>query len=320
MRNEADDPDLHPGGWWGRLVEWSFQPRVLVTIVLAMLFVVVLPAVSKLWPSISQSPQYRFSPESIDLTEPTEWVPHGIAKQIAEEHPEWKDRSLLEDSLVADLAAEFRKHTWIASVDRVEKTRQGRVKVIVTYRSPVAMVETSQGLVPVDASGVILPPEDVRPSDRERLPRLKGIRTIATGMVGRKWPDPLVTSGAKLCAALLPKGNLDTIWKRYGLYAVVAPDMSAASPEEALQPPVFELLTVRHRRVIWGHPPDVDSHEPSTAKKLERLAGYVKKQSSLDQPPGNLAINIRPLTGVKLITLGTSSLRQTRQDAEPRER
>lgn len=319
MRNEADDPELHPGGWWGRLVEWSFQPRVLGAMILSVLFVFVFPALSALWPSISQSPRYRFSPDSIELTEPTEWVPHGIAKQIAEEHPEWNNRSLLEDTLVADLAAEFRKHTWIASVDRVEKTRQGRVKVIVTYRSPVAMVETSQGLVPIDADGVVLPPEDVRPSDRERLPRLKGIRTIATGMVGRKWNDPLVISGAKLCAALLPKGNLETIWKRYGLQAVVAPDLSRLSPEESHQPPVFELLTMKQRRVIWGHPPDSQSHEPSTAKKLERLASYIKKQSSLDQPPGNLAINIRLLSGVKLMTIdGSSQIRQSRQNLEPR--
>lgn len=318
MHNEADDPDLHPGGWWGRLVEWSFQPRILGALVLAMLFVVVLPAMPSLWPSISQSPKFRFSPETIDLTEPTEWVPHGIAKQIAEAHPEWKDRSLLEDNLVADLAAAFKKHTWIASVDRVEKTRQGRVKVDVTYRSPVAMVETPQGLVPIDADGVVLPPEDVRPSDRERLPRLKGIHTIATGMTGRKWPDPLVISGAKLCAALLPKGNFDTIWKKYGLLAVVAPDRSRDNPEDGLQPPVFELLTQRQRRVIWGHPPDVDSHEPSTAKKLERLAGYVKKQKSLDQPPGDFAVNIRPLSGVQLLTLGGPTVRHTRQDNAPR--
>ena len=318
MHNEADDPELHPGGWWGRLVEWSFQPRVLGALVLAMLFVVVLPAMPSLWPTISQSPKFRFAPEPIDLTEPTEWVPHGIARQIAEAHPEWKDRSLLEDNLVADLAAAFRKHTWIASVDRVEKTRQGRVKVEVTYRSPVAMVETPQGLVPVDADGVVLPPEDVRPSDRERLPRLKGIRSIATGMTGRKWPDPLVISGAKLCAALLPKGNFDTIWKRYGLLAVVAPDRSQLSPEEMLSPPVFELLTQRQRTIIWGHPPDIDSHEPSTAKKLERLAGYVKMRKSLDQPPGNLAIEIHRLSGVKLVPLSEPSPQQSRRDSVPR--
>ncbi len=98
-----------------------------------------------------------------------------------------------------------------------------------------------------------------------------------------------------------------------------APDLSRLSPEESHQPPVFELLTMKQRRVIWGHPPDSQSHEPSTAKKLERLASYIKKQSSLDQPPGNLAINIRLLSGVKLMTIdGSSQIRQSRQNLEPR--
>lgn len=315
MRNEADDPNHFPGGWWGRLVEWSFQPRVLGTIVLAMLFVVVLPAMPSMWPSIGRSPEFLLSVDKIDLTEPTEWVPHGIARQIAEAHPEWKDRSLLEDNLASDIATEFRKHPWIASVDRVEKTRQGKVKIEVTYRNPVAVVETFQGLVSVDSGGVVLPSGDIRPSDWDRLPHLKGIRSSAAGLTGQRWNDPLVISGAKLCSVLLPKGNIDSIWKKFGLLAVVAPDQSGLTAEEALQPPVFELLTQRQRRIIWGHPPDVNSHEPSAAKKLERLAEYVKKQKSLDQPPGNLAIELHRLSGIKLVALGENPrLRQSRQE------
>ena len=79
------------------------------------------------------------------------WTPHDIVSQVAQSHPEWNDRSLLETALAADLATAFATHPWIAKVDRVEKTRQGRVKIEVTYRNPVAMVETHRGLYPIDS-------------------------------------------------------------------------------------------------------------------------------------------------------------------------
>lgn len=288
-----------PGGWWARLVEWSFQPRTLGTLTLGVLLVFILPAIPGVWPSVSQSHNFRLSTDRIVLTEPNEWVPHGIAKQLALAHPEWKERNLLEDRLAEDLATEFRKHPWISSVDRVEKTRQGVVKVDVTYRIPIAAVETFQGLVSIDSEGFVLPSSDIRPSDQERLPRLRGISPTSVWMPGQKWNDPLVISGAKLCAALVPQGNLDQYWKKYGLLAVVAPEKSQESPEETGQPPVFELLTLRQRRIVWGYPPDVESHEPSTARKLENLAAHFKKYKSLEQPPGNLYLDNRLLTGIR---------------------
>ena len=215
MSFPEDETDLPPGSWWTQLLDWSLRPRILGAITLAMLFVVVIPAIPALWPSVSQRAKFQMSVDRIDLTQATRWTPHDIVENVAKSHPDWKDRSLLEANLAADLAAAFAQHPWIAKVDRVEKTRQGRILIEVTYRTPVAMVETHRGLFPIDAEGTLLPPKDFTLAESDQLPRLRQIRSMPRSPAGKSWGDPLVVSGAKLCAALVPNGNMDSHWNKY---------------------------------------------------------------------------------------------------------
>lgn len=298
-----EDPiDAPPAGsWWSQLLDWALRPRILGALTLAMLFVVVIPSIPSLWPTVSQNAKFQMSVDCIDLSPATRWTPHDIVESVAKDHPDWNDRSLLESSLAADLAAAFAKHPWISKVDRVEKTRQGRVVVQVTYRTPVAMVETHRGLYPVDAEGVLLPPNDFSLAESAQLPHLRQIRSMPSGPAGTKWGDPLVVSGAQLCVALMPEGNLESHWERYGLEAVVAP-VAVLDPAETFpEPPVFELLTQRGRRIIWGRPPGDDSLEPTIAQKLGRLDSYLRQQKSLDQPAGAYRIDIRGFNATRLL-------------------
>ena len=296
MSSPDDEFDLPAGSWWTRLLDWSLRPRILGAITLAMLFVVVIPAIPSLWPSVNQRERFQMAADRIDLTQATRWTPHDIVENVAKFHPDWKDRSLLEANLAVDVAAAFADHPWIAKVDRVEKTRQGRMIIQVTYRTPVAMIETHRGLYPVDAEGVLLPPNDFSLTQSDQLPHLRQIRSMPSGRAGTKWGDPLVVAGAKLCAALMPQGNLDSHWNKYGLEAVIAPvpsqETSVAAPAE---PPVFELLTQGGRRILWGRPPGDDALEPTVAQKLGRLDSYLRQQKSLDQPVGAYCIDIRSL-------------------------
>ena len=301
MSSPEDETDLPAGHWWSQLLDWSLRPRILGTITLAMLFVVVIPAIPSLWPTVSQRAKFQMSADRIDLTPATPWTPHDIVENVTKSHPDWKDRSLLEANLAADLAAAFAQHPWIAQVDRVEKTRQGRVIVEVTYRTPVAMVETHRGLYPIDAQAVLLPPNDFSLTQSDQLPRLRQVRSMPSGPAGTQWGDPLVLAGANLCAALMPQGNLDSHWDRYGLEAVMAPlpplDAAVVPPE----PPVFELLTKGGRRIIWGRPPGDDALEPTVTQKLGRLDSYIRQQKSLDQPAGAYRIDIRGFDATRLL-------------------
>ena len=311
MRPITDETDLPSGSWWSQLLDWSLRPRNLGAITLAMLFVVVIPAIPALWPTVRQNAKFQMSVDRIDLTPATRWTPHDIVESVAKNHPDWSERSLLESSLAADLAAAFAQHPWISQVDRVEKTRQGRVIVQVTYRTPVAMIETHRGLYPVDAQGVLLPPNDFSLAESDQLPHLRQIRTMPSGPAGTVWGDPLVVSGVKLCAALMPEGNLESHWVRYGLEAIVAPLAPPGTAEITPEPPVFELLTQGGRRIIWGRPPGDDSLEPTVTQKLGRLDSYIRQQKSLDQPVGAYRIDIRGFDATRLLVErpGTGTVR-----------
>ena len=311
MSFHEDETDLPSGSWWSRLLDWSLRPRILGAITLAMLFVVVIPAIPALWPTVSQRAKFQMSVDRIDLTQATRWTPHDIVDNVAKSHPDWKDRSLLEANLAADLAAAFAKHPWIAKVDRVEKTRQGRIIIEVTFRTPVAMVETHRGLYPVDAEAVLLPPNDFSLTQSDQLPHLRQVRSMPSGPAGTQWGDPLVVAGAKLCAALMPQGNLETHWDRYGLEAVIAPLPAVENAPVPSEPPVYELLTQGGRRIIWGRPPGDDTLEPTVAQKLGRLDSYIRQQKSLDQPVGAYRIDIRGFDATRLLVEkpGTGTLR-----------
>ena len=311
MSFHEDETDLPSGSWWSRLLDWSLRPRILGAITLAMLFVVVIPAIPALWPTVSQRAKFQMSVDRIDLTQATRWTPHDIVDHVAKSHPDWKDRSLLEANLAADLAAAFAKHPWIAKVDRVEKTRQGRIIIEVTFRTPVAMVETHRGLYPVDAEAVLLPPNDFSLTQSDQLPHLRQVRSMPSGPAGTQWGDPLVVAGAKLCAALMPQGNLETHWDRYGLEAVMAPLPAVENAPVPSEPPVYELLTQGGRRIIWGRPPGDDTLEPTVAQKLGRLDSYIRQQKSLDQPVGAYRIDIRGFDATRLLVEkpGTGTLR-----------
>ena len=311
MSFHEDETDLPSGSWWSRLLDWSLRPRILGAITLAMLFVVVIPAIPALWPTVSQRAKFQMSVDRIDLTQATRWTPHDIVDHVAKSHPDWKDRSLLEANLAADLAAAFAQHPWIAKVDRVEKTRQGRIIIEVTFRTPVAMVETHRGLYPVDAEAVLLPPNDFSLTQSDQLPHLRQVRSMPSGPAGTQWGDPLVVAGAKLCAALMPQGNLETHWDRYGLEAVIAPLPAVENAPVPSEPPVYELLTQGGRRIIWGRPPGDDTLEPTVTQKLGRLDSYIRQQKSLDQPVGAYRIDIRGFDATRLLVEkpGTGTLR-----------
>ncbi len=301
MSSLEDQNNLPSGNSWTRLLDWALRPRILGALTLAMLFVVVIPAIPALWPTVSQRAKFQMSVDRIDLTQATRWTPRDIVDHVAKSHPDWKNRSLLEANLAADLAAAFARHPWIAKVDRVEKTRQGRILIEVTYRTPVAMVETHRGLYPVDAESVLLPPNDFSLTQSDQLPHLRQVRSMPSGPAGTVWGDPLVVSGAKLCAALMPKGNLDSHWNKYGLEAVIAPLPALDTAPVPPEPPVFELLTQGGRRILWGRPPGDDALEPTVAQKLGRLDSYLRQQKSLDQPVGAYRIDIRGFDATRLL-------------------
>ena len=309
MHPGEEETDIDQMGWWSRMIHWSLQPRILGTIVLAGLFVVVIPAFPSLWPTLSQRDRFKLTVDAIELTAASNWAPHDVALRVAAEHNQWKERSLLDRTLVADLAADFAQHPWIETVDRVEKTRQGRVIVQVTYRTPVAMIETIRGLLPVDANGVLLPSQDFSEAESKQLPRLEGIKSLPNGDPGQPWGDPIVAAGAKLCRELVPKGTLDSHWTHFGLKTVIAPPPPKTAPTDIPEPLVFQLVTKGTeqgnyqdgRLIIWGRAPGDDTLEPTVDQKLGRLDEYLNRFKSLELPEDGQVLDLRPFSTMRRI-------------------
>jgi hypothetical protein len=104
----------------------------------------------------------------------------------------------VDPSLGERLAAIFRRHPWVESVDGVDVTADRAVRVRLTFRVPVLLVRVAGGTPAerlVNASGVLLPPVSQTPA---------GVAVLVNEVppppvdAGRVWDDPVVTRAASL--------------------------------------------------------------------------------------------------------------------------
>ena len=149
---------------WSMLLQNALARRLLVVAATLGVCALLLYAGWKHWgPEITSSPEYRVDASRIELTPQPAYI-HGNVKLEAVKAGGLAELSILDPKLTEKVRHAFGLQTWVASVDRVTKHHPARVVVEVTYRRPVAMVVVTagseRGLLPVDAHGVLLPPED----------------------------------------------------------------------------------------------------------------------------------------------------------------
>jgi hypothetical protein len=132
------------------------------------------------------------------------------------------------------------------------------------------------GLLPVDTSGVLLPPGDFSAEQARDYLRISLPDAAPAGPVGTPWGDPRVAGAARIAAVLLEH------WKQLGLYRVAVEAGEPAQPATAET--VFVLKTRRGAQVVWGAAPKADSGTDVKAAlaKVERLVAYVEKHGPLD--------------------------------------
>ena len=159
--------------------------------------------------------------------------------------------------------------------------------VELVYRRPVAMVEVPNGLLPVDADGVLLPTDDFSPLDALGYLRIGEIKTSPSGQIGTRWGDTHVTGAAQIAAFLV--GD----WQKLKLYQVVP----AARQTDATgtETDTYELYTPQRTRIDWGRPPGAEGGtEAKAAKKLERLRAYAAEHGgSLEDPTTPQRLDVR---------------------------
>ncbi len=273
-----------------------FQPWWLAGIALFCGLVILSPRLVKSLPEIGNRPEYQLRASNIRITEVPQWVPRDLVAQIAPQVGINPTRSVLDEKLTSDLAKAFGQHPWVEKVVKVSKSVPARVEIDLVYRRPVAMVEVSTGLLPVDGSGVLLPPTAFAPEDAQRYPLIAQAKSSPAGGPGKSWGDPQVVAAARLAAALLPH------WQDFRLTAIEIPSaIDVRAPQEEL---VFQLQTQGGSRIVWGRAPGVIYPlELSADQKIGRLEECLARFGGFDQPDGPYEIDIRHFQEITRVRL-----------------
>ncbi|HEY2841179.1 MAG TPA: hypothetical protein VGJ26_18630 [Pirellulales bacterium] len=229
---------------------------------------------------------YRLSVESLDVTPPPPWLHADIRKDVFYQAGLDEVGWIHDADLPQRVAKAFEGYPWVQKVTRVTKRAPARIEVELVYRRPVCMVEVTGGAFPVDAEGIVLPKDDIAPTDARRLPRLSGVRTFPAGFVGMPWGDLGVVGGAEIAAALLDQ------WETLRLDRIVV--VAASTPGV-----LFELLPQAVEghptaRIIWGHAPGShEKNEAPVADKIARLMRFLTDKSQNGSSSGALQIDLR---------------------------
>jgi hypothetical protein len=306
-KRKTTQPDPPPPE--GKLLKMRramYRPKVLLFFATAVVATAAIPQIAEKLPDPAARDEYRFETAKVAITPPPRDVPPDIVDQVLKRSRVPKTVSLLDDDLTEKLAKAFASHPWVAEVVSVRKSFPPRVDVQLKYRKPVAMVETTAGMYPVDEAAVLLPPEDFSIADTKRYPLLRGVQTKPHGPAGVRWGDVVVELGAKMAVALRPH------WKELQLEAVVVPPRTRADGDpDSLK---FVLKTTGGSRILWGRAPG-SKHpgELSAEKKIGRLKKYLADFGGFDQPHGPYEIDIRHWQEITRRPLSTAS-RDLRQD------
>lgn len=277
-----------------------FRPWWLAGLALVCAGVLLAPRLVKSLPDMSNRPEYQLRATDIHVNDVPQWVPKDLVPQVLSQSRFGPQRSVLEESLTSEIAAAFQKHPWVEKVVKVTKQVPARVDVELVYRRPVAMVEVPTGLLPVDSSGVLLPPTEFTAEEARRYPLITQPKTSPRGAIGTSWDDPQVAAAAKLAAVLLPH------WKQFNLAAIVIPaGIDLRAPLVEL---VFELHTKGGSRIVWGRAPGVVYPlELSPEQKIGRLEECLTRFGGFDLPDGPYEIDIRHFKEITRFQLTATS-------------
>jgi hypothetical protein len=202
--------------------------------------------------------------------------------------------SVLEPDLAGRVAKAFAVFPWVENVRSVRKDTPNVVRVELTYRRPVGLVEVGPGrYYPVSAESVLLPPADFSRSDLGRYPVIRGVRSLPVGPAGTPWGDPVVLGAARLAAHLMhPHDKERTHWEVFGFATIEAPPREKSDP--SLDELTYTLQTPEGSRIVWGRAPGTGHPgELSAEQKVGRLKQYQADYGGFTHPAGPLEIDIR---------------------------
>ncbi len=271
-------------------------------LVLALFIAASFYAYKKFGLEIAGRSDQQVSLENVVLVpEQPEWVKSSLKEQIIGQYE--LDKLLLDDEeLVEQFAAAFELDSHVEEVVRIEK-RVNHIRVEVTYRVPVAMVEVKvdeqRFVFPVDRSAVVMQTNDFDEADLGEFLRLVSDYSKPKGNSGTPWGDPIITAGAAIANSLN-----DIAWKAMGLYRIY----SIAENDGSNRLYYVNLKNDENIRVLWGNPPGEEvSSEASVAEKVTNLEAFFKENSTLSVSSETAEIDLRSKDGVVVVPLAEAT-------------
>jgi hypothetical protein len=263
-----------------------FRPKILLLLATAVSAIALFPLLSKLLPDLNRRAEYRLAIEDVVITPPAKWVPKNLLQQVIEQSELPKTVSILDINVNAQLAEAFGRHPWVEEVVEIRKTKSARIEVELIYRTPVVMIEVSDGMYPVTADGFLLPPKDFSGRDVKFFPVVRNAHSRPQGPAGTPWGDVAVSGSARLASVL------GRHWREFDLIAIHIPPSAEAN--FTLDDLIFDLTTSGGSRIIWGRVPGSNyPGELSTEQKIGKLKKYLSDFGSFENPNGPYEIDIR---------------------------
>ena len=283
-------------GWFATF----YRPPVLGLFAIALGAAVATPHVVRLSRELTRQPIYLVEGGDVRISRPGEFVDPAFFREALQRAGLESPLSVADPTLVPKLSAALSESPWIDRVDHVSASLQHGVRVVLTYRRPVLMVQTDSGTYPVDEHGVVLPSGTFGPTDAEAFPTLTlfdGTQSAA----GHRWRDQRVLDAARIVRQLsdgetAPGGPGESLWQRSQLRGV-RPSADGSG---------FELWTAAGSRVIWGVAEGDGVVEPTTAQKTGKLIALLDRRGSLDRPAGPYRIDLRRWDVIVLEPLATA--------------
>jgi hypothetical protein len=242
-------------------------------------------------PVVAQHPQYLISAENVAITPPPPWIRSDIKSEVLRDAGLVGTLSVLDDaeSFERRVRVAFEFHPWIREVHQIKKTLPAGLEVELSYRRPIAAVESSDrssvSYLPVDVEAVRLPDADLTEVERRYLPRISGIASRPP--VGEVWDDPRVVGAARLAAGLA--GDWDQL-RLVGIMPSTHPQIRGDAKFYT-----FEIITSGGTRVVWGAAPggEQTAGESAFEVKRKRLLDFAAGSKSLDSIDGPEQVDVR---------------------------
>ncbi len=203
-------------------------------------------------------PDVILMPAAVQLRGVAEWVKVDVKAEALRNASLDQGLPLDDPELQRRLARAFDMHPWVRRVVGVELMHPAAAVVEVECREPVAMVAWQNGLLAVDAEGVVLPSADFTADAAARYPRVTGIESSPQGTEGFPWGDAAVEEAAAVASALGPD------WEALRLGEI--------RPVRERNQRMWELVAADGSRILFGAAPGREAAgEPPAAAKLARL-------------------------------------------------